>query len=55
VYATVCSGIEAMSEAVKPFNWRPQWFSEIAPAPNAVLAHHYPHVPNLGDMLKIRG
>ena len=55
VYATVCSGIEAMSEAVKPLNWEPLWFSEIAPAPNAVLAHHYPHVPNLGDMLKIRG
>jgi len=44
-----------MSEAVKHLDWRPLWFSETAPAPNAVLAHHYPHIPNLGDMLKIRG
>jgi DNA (cytosine-5)-methyltransferase 1 len=55
VYATVCSGIEAMSEAVKLLKWKPQWFSETAPAPCAVLAHHYPNVPNLGDMTKIRG
>ena len=55
VYATVCSGIEAMSVAVKPLDWEPLWFSEIAPAPNAVLAYHYPDVPNLGDMTKIRG
>ena len=55
VYATVCSGIEAMSVAVEPLGWRPLWFSEIAPAPCAVLSHHYPLVPNLGDMLKIRG
>ena len=40
VYATVYSGIEAMSEAVKMLDWTPLWFSETAPAPNAVLAHH---------------
>ena len=28
----------------------PLWFSEIEPFPCAVLAHHYPDIPNLGDM-----
>lgn len=28
----------------------PVWFSEIEPFPCAVLAHHYPDVPNHGDM-----
>ena len=28
----------------------PVWFSEIEPFPCAVLAHHYPDIPNLGDM-----
>jgi DNA (cytosine-5)-methyltransferase 1 len=30
-------------------------FSEIEPFPAAVLAHHYPDVPNLGDMANIDG
>ena len=29
------------------------WFSEILPFPNAVLAHRYPNVPNLGDMTRL--
>jgi DNA (cytosine-5)-methyltransferase 1 len=29
--------------------------SEIQPFASAVLAHHYPHVPNVGDMTKIKG
>lgn len=52
-YASVCSGIEAPSAAWEPLGWKPQWFSEIEPFPCAVLAHHYPDVPNLGDMTKI--
>jgi DNA (cytosine-5)-methyltransferase 1 len=52
-YATVCSGIEAMSVAVRPLGWEPVWFSEIEPFACTVLDHHYPHVPNVGDMLKI--
>ncbi len=54
-YATVCSGIEAMSVAVRPLGWEPAWFSEIEPFACTVLDHHYPHVPNVGDMLKIKG
>jgi DNA (cytosine-5)-methyltransferase 1 len=34
-------------------NWSPAWFAEIAPFPRAVLTHHYPEVPNLGDITKI--
>jgi len=33
--------------------WRAAWFAEIEPFPCAVLAHHYPTVPNLGDMTTI--
>lgn len=49
-YASVCSGIEAASEAWIPLGWKPVWFSEIEKFPNAYLKHHYPDVPNIGDM-----
>lgn len=52
-YGSVCSGIEAASLAWKPLGWKAAWFSEIDSFPNAVLAHHYPDVPNLGDMTGI--
>jgi len=52
-YATVCSGIEAPTLAWHSLGWEPVWFSEIEPFPSAVLNHHYPEVPNLGDMTKI--
>jgi DNA (cytosine-5)-methyltransferase 1 len=49
-FGSVCSGIEAASVAWHPLGWRAAWLSEIEPFPSAVLAHHYPDVPNLGDM-----
>lgn len=49
-FGSVCSGIEAASVAFGPLGWKAAWFSEIEPFPCAVLAHHYPEVPNLGDM-----
>lgn len=52
-YASVCSGIEAPSVAWEALGWTPAWFSEIESFPCAVLRHHYPNVPNLGDMTKI--
>jgi DNA (cytosine-5)-methyltransferase 1 len=52
-YATVCSGIEAPSVAWESLGWKAQWFSEVEPFPCRVLKHHYPSVPNLGDMLKL--
>lgn len=52
-FGSVCSGIEAASVAWSPLGWKAAWFAEIEPFPSAVLAHHYPHVPNLGDMTTI--
>lgn len=52
-YGSGCSGIEAASVAWESLGWKPVWFSEIEPFPSAVLAHHYPAVPNLGDMTRI--
>jgi DNA (cytosine-5)-methyltransferase 1 len=49
-FGSVCSGIEAASVAWQPLGWKAAWLSEIEPFPSAVLAHHYPDVPNLGDM-----
>jgi len=52
-YGSVCSGIEAVTVAWHDLGFVPSWFSEIEKFPSAVLSHHYPHVPNLGDMTKI--
>lgn len=49
-FLSVCSGIEAASVAWNPLGWHAWAFSEIEPFPSAVLAHHYPGTPNLGDM-----
>jgi site-specific DNA-cytosine methylase len=49
-FGSVCSGIEAASVAWEPLGWKAEFFSEIEPFPSAVLAHHYPTVPNYGDM-----
>ena len=51
-YVSVCSGIEAATVAWHHLGWEPAWFSEIEPFPCSVLEHHYPNVPNLGDMTK---
>jgi DNA (cytosine-5)-methyltransferase 1 len=53
-YLSVCSGIEAATEAWHELGWLPEAFSEIEPFPCAVLKHHYPEVPNLGDMTKFK-
>lgn len=51
-YLSVCSGIEAATCAWHPLGWTPVGFSEIEKFPAAVLAHHYPEVPNFGDMTR---
>ena len=62
-YASVCSGIEAATVAWHPLGWQPVWFSQYDPEhdytkqpdfPSRVLAHHYPDVPNLGDMTQLK-
>lgn len=39
--------------AWEPLGWSAAWFAEIEAFPSAVLAHHWPNVPNLGDMTQI--
>ena len=51
-YGSVCSGIEAASQAWHPLGWESAFFSEIDKFPSAVLAHQHPDVPNYGDMTK---
>ena len=53
-YLSVCSGIEAATVAWHSLGWKAAAYSEIEPFPSAVLAHHYPDVPNVGDMNKFK-
>ena len=53
-FGSVCSGIEAASVAWEPLGWRAEWLAEFDAFPSAVLAHHWPAVPNFGDMYTIR-
>jgi DNA (cytosine-5)-methyltransferase 1 len=53
-YLSVCSGIEAASVAWTPLGFDAVAFSEIEPFPCAVLKHHYPTVPNYGDLTRFR-
>ncbi len=53
-YLSVCSGIEAATVAWHPLGWTPAAFSEIEKFPSELLAHHYPTVPNHGDMTRFQ-
>jgi DNA (cytosine-5)-methyltransferase 1 len=53
-YLSVCSGIEAATVAWDGMGWNPLAFSEIEKFPSEVLKHHYPTVPNFGDMTKFK-
>lgn len=50
---SICSGIEAASVAWKEFDFKFNWFSEIATFPSKVLNNYYPTIPNLGNMNNI--
>lgn len=49
-YGSVCSGAGTCAMAFLPLGVKAAWFAEINPAASSVLAHHWPDVPNLGDM-----
>jgi DNA (cytosine-5)-methyltransferase 1 len=53
-YLSVCAGIEAASVAWHDLGWEAAAYSEIEPFPSAVLDHHYPSVPKVGDMTKYK-
>lgn len=52
-YVSLFSGIEAVSCAWHDLPMEPVAFSEVEKFPCNVLAHHFPNVPNLGDITKI--
>ena len=52
-FGSLFSGIEAASAAWLPLGWSCAWVAEIDPFACAVLRHHYPDVPNLGDVNRI--
>jgi len=47
------SGIGGFALAARWMGWRTAWFSEIDPFASRVLAHHWPDVPNYGDITRI--
>jgi DNA (cytosine-5)-methyltransferase 1 len=52
-YLSLFSGVEAATVAYHPLGWECVAVAEIEPFPCAVLQHHYPNTPNLGDISKI--
>src|SRR5665213_1326848 len=52
-YLSIFSGSEAASVAWHGLGWECAAVAEVEPFPCAVLAHHYPNVPNLGDITQI--
>ena len=52
-YLSLFSGIEAATVAWESLGWECVAVSEIEKFPCEVLKHHYPNVPNLGDVTKI--
>ena len=53
-YLSAFSGIEAATVAWKPLVWECLAMAEVEKFPCAVLKHHYPDVPNLGDVTKFK-
>ncbi|MFW3474387.1 DNA cytosine methyltransferase [Streptomyces microflavus] len=48
---SVCSGYRGLDMAVEEvFGGTTAWVSDIDPGANRILAHHWPDVPNLGDL-----
>ncbi len=54
-FATLCSGVEAVSLAWEPLGFEAQFFSEVDSFCNRVLAARWPQVPNLGDLTALDG
>ena len=49
-YISMFSGMEDATVALHPLGWKAIRFAEIDKFPSAVLAHHYPNTPNVGNM-----
>jgi DNA (cytosine-5)-methyltransferase 1 len=53
-YGSLCTGLAAETVAWHPLGWQPRWFAEVDPFCCEFLAHHYPAVPNRGDITKLQ-
>ena len=53
-YGSLFSGTECMSAAAIGLPLVPRFFAEVEPYPCAILRSKFPHVPNLGDVTKIK-
>ena len=53
IYGSICSGVGSCRLASAGLDWTCAFFAEIEPFPSAVLAHHFPEVPNYGDFTQI--
>ncbi len=52
-YLSLFSGIEAASAAWEPLGWEPVAFAEFSDFQKHVLHHHFPSVPDLGDVTAV--
>lgn len=52
-YGSLFSGIGGIDLGLDRAGMRPLWQSEIDPFASRVLAHHWPDIPNLGDITTI--
>lgn len=52
-FGSLFSGIEAASCAWHPLGWKTAFVAEVDPFASAVLAHHLPGTPNLGDVTAV--
>lgn len=53
-YGGLCEGYGGLTEGIRSvLGGEVKWYSEYVAAPSKILAHHFPGVPNLGDMTRI--
>lgn len=52
-HASWFSGVGGLDMGLEAAGWTTTSFSEIDPYASAVLAHHWPHVPNLGSIVDV--
>lgn len=52
-YGCLLSGVGCSSLAFSPLGWDCAFHAELEPFASAVLKHHWPEVPNLGDVTSV--
>ena len=53
-FGSICSGIEAATQAWGPMGWKCEFTAEIEKFPSNILTHHYKDSPNHGDITKFK-